>query len=63
MSISPQDYQGQAAGIRLSDEGLALLNVLLELGQARVEQLLLLGGDGTDGVDLLNTVKLKKMIP
>lgn len=44
---------------RLSDESLALLNVLLELRQTRVEQLLLLSRDWADGVNFLDTVELQ----
>ena len=42
----------------LSNEGLALLDVLLELGQARVNELLFLGRDRANRQDLLYTVRL-----
>ena len=42
----------------LCNERLALLNVLLELGQASFQQLLLLSGQLADGVNPLNTINL-----
>jgi len=44
----------------LSDEGLALLDVLLELREAGVKEFLLLSGEGANRVDLLNTVRLQE---
>ncbi len=44
----------------LSSESLALLDVLLELWQASLEQFLLLGRQRTNGVNLLNTVFLQR---
>lgn len=42
----------------LCNERLALLNVLLELGQASFQQFLLLSRQVANGVDLLNTINL-----
>ena len=42
----------------LGHEGKALLDILLELGQASIEQFLFLRRDRTNRVDLVNTVKL-----
>ena len=44
----------------LSNEGLALLDVLLELGQAGLEELLFLSRELAKRVDLLNTIRLSK---
>ena len=44
----------------LRDKLEALLDVLLEVGQARREELLLLLGEVTKAVNLLNTVRLDK---
>lgn len=43
-----------------SNERSALFDILLKLGQARVEQFLLFGRQGTDGMNLVNTVDLCK---
>jgi hypothetical protein len=48
--------------LRRRSEGLALLDVLLELRQASIEELLLLGAHWADGVDLLDTVGLEENI-
>lgn len=42
--------------LSLVDEGLALVDVTLELGNSSIDQALLVGVDLADGVDLLNTV-------
>ena len=42
----------------LSHESKALLDILLELGQASIEQFLFLRRDRTNRVDLVNTVEL-----
>ena len=47
-----------ACNLRLRHELLALLDVLLEIGQAGRQQLLFLSRELTNGVDLLNTVGL-----
>ncbi len=49
-----------AVHVILSDESLALLDVLLEIRQASGKQFLLFGGQRANGVDLLNTVRLNK---
>ncbi len=46
----------------LSDESLALLDVLLQLRQATLKELLLLSREFTNGVDLLNTVRLESVV-
>ena len=40
------------------NKGLALLDILLQLGQARFQQLLFLRGQFSNGVNLFNTVQL-----
>lgn len=57
-STSPKRLPKLATQIHLSDKGLALLDVLLELRQACLKESLLLSGERADGVDLLNTVGL-----
>ena len=42
----------------MSDEGLALFDVLLELRQASLQELLLRSGERAERMDLLNTVNL-----
>ncbi len=49
-----------AVRVLLSDESLALLDVLLEVRQASGKQFLLFGGQRANGVDLLNTVRLNR---
>jgi len=44
----------------LRDESLALLDVLLEFGQTSGEELLFLGRELANGVNLLNTVQLAR---
>ena len=44
----------------LCNESLALLDVLLEVGQAGSKQLLFLGREFANRVDLLNTVRLER---
>lgn len=46
----------------LTSECLALLDVLLELRQALIDQLLLLSRDRADGVDLFHTIFLEKKV-
>ena len=48
----------RTAGLRLLDELLALLDVLLQVRQARLQELSLLGRELADGVDLLDTLRL-----
>ena len=42
----------------MSNDGLALFDVLLEVRKTGSKELLLLGREGTNGVDLLYTVDL-----
>ena len=44
--------------LRLSDESLTLLDVLLQVRQTGFQQFLLFRGDWADGVDLLDTIDL-----
>lgn len=46
--------------VLLSGKSPALLDVLLEVGQASGKQFLLFGGQRANGVDLLNTVRLNR---
>ena len=63
MFLSQGSYSGKILhhtdGRSSSNKGLALLDVLLELGQARVNQRLLIRRDLANGVDLFNTVRAK----